>query len=180
MHRHFVFLTCLLAVTATWGYAPRQGNCQTATAGAEPVKLADRLPTLAVKVTDPCAGPLEGVTIGDRLQNQPVSGKDGRMVVQGPERMLGLTFRKDGFITKSIDEHEIRRALAKPDGLVVVLEPFIGLAGQVLRRMAAPSRLLRSPPGRGSFPGTGTASSVKFLNTTAASCLVYRRRARHG
>ena len=89
---------------------------------------------------------------GPERQAGHVGRKDGRLVLRNPGLVLGLTFRKDGFIDRKLDAEEIRRELPKPEGLVVVMERLIGLTGRVVAPDGRPVAAFTVAAGPGELP----------------------------
>ena len=102
------------------------------TTGPDHDVFLERGVSIAATVVDADGQRLEGVTAEDLNSRQATSDAGGRLVLRNPNLVLGLTFRKDGFIARKLEPEEISRELPKPKGLVVVMERTIELTGRVV------------------------------------------------
>lgn len=114
--------------------------------------LLEPEPRFEVTAVDPSGKPLEGVRTDDRMNEQAVSGKDGKLVLVGPVIYFGLTFRKEGFIDATIPVKKVGNTREKPEGLVVVMEPAVVLAGRVLAPDGRPVPSFTIAAGPGKLP----------------------------
>ncbi len=77
-------------------------------------------------VRDPAGKPLEGVVVEDWKHRRTDTDRDGTFALQNGG--WDLDFSKDGYITRRLSgKDEVRR-----EGLVVIMEPYFTLEGQVV------------------------------------------------
>jgi hypothetical protein len=108
-------------------------------------------PTIVLTVVDSKGQPLEGATVRWNTRQAP-SGKDGRLAVRDPSMLHSLTIHKDGYIDRDLEVEDIRRELAEPRGLVVVMKPTIALSGRVIAPDGRPVAAFTVAAGAGKLP----------------------------
>lgn len=108
--------------------------------------------TVAATVVDSQKRPLKGVTAADLGNKRAMSGADGKLLLQNPDLVLGLTFHKDGFIDRKLERDKIRRELSEAGRLVVVMVPTIALTGRVVGPDDRPVAAFTVAAGPGKLP----------------------------
>ena len=108
--------------------------------------------TVAATVVDSQKRPLNGVTAADLGNKRAMSGSDGKLLLQNPDLVLGLTFHKDGFIDRKLERDKIRRELSAAGRLVVVMEPTIAMTGRVVGPDGRPVAAFTIAAGPGKLP----------------------------
>jgi hypothetical protein len=112
------------------------------------------------KVTAPDGQPLENVEVSHGLRRRILTAKNGAFLMRGLH-LIGresITFKKKGFITRSLD------VVDKPPPQHIVMQPLYRLRGRVVDSQGKPVRRCLVMAGPGPNPAAYECSEVRMDN----------------